>query len=331
MSGHIHVKTLAAILCLLLASAPCLHAGTPSRVDTALQLDKETTIPFEYFNQHIFVTLTVNGNPGYKFLFDTGTSANILNLRTSQDLRLKPESIKKEKDLGLGRGRVSVAAAKNVDVKMGDVRIANVLAIVDLRGLEQINGHTMDGILGFPLLRHYVVELDFQKRTLTLHPFRGYQYQGDGDILFLRQKKYSAAVSAVLGTGSHTQHDATLEIDTGSDATVLLYSKFVRDAHLIRNIQQPHDAQAYGLGGFFPIQFASLRFMSMGNTEVTPLTVFFMQTTPKISGMRKIGGIVGTSVLDKYQKIIFDVPRGRVILEHADDIGQDSGHVPRHP
>ncbi len=304
------------VFCLLMASAVRLHAGTASRSDTPLQLDKETTIPFEYFNQHIFVTLTVNGTPDIVFMFDTGTSANILNLRTSQRLGLKPDSVKKEKDLGLGQGKVSVAAAKDVDVKMGDVRIANVLAIVDLHGLEQVNGHPIDGILGFPLLRHYVVDLDFQNRMLTLHPVKGYQYQGSGDILFLRHKKYSAAVPVVLGTDKKTQHTATLEIDTGSDATVLLYSKFVEQSHMMRNVQQPYNAKVYGLGGYFPVELASLRFLHMGHSEVTPLTVFFMQTTPMLSSMRKIGGVVGTSVLDKYQKIIFDVPSGRIILEH---------------
>lgn len=315
MAAPKRVGYLAVALCMLVSFSIKAESGIASRADTRLQLNKKTTVPFEYFNQHIFVTLTVNGTPGIVFLFDTGTSANILNLQTSQRLGLKPESVQKEKDLGLGSDKVSVAAAKNVDVMLGDVRVANVLAIVDLHGLEQANHHRIDGILGFPLLRHYVVELDIQKQVLSLHPAKGYKFNDYDQVIFLSRKKYSAAVPVILGTTNRRQHDAVLEIDTGSDATLLLYSKFIRQAHLEEDTQQPQELKAYGLGGFFPIQLATLRFMSMGHTELTPLTVLCMQTTPKVSTRRKVSGVIGNGILEKYQKIIFDVPRGRIILE----------------
>lgn len=300
------------LVCLLALFLLDCQIGSPLQLQ--LQLNQPTSAPFEYSNRHIFVTLTVNGHPGMVFLFDTGTSANILNLRTSQELGLKAENVQKEKDLGLGRGKVTVAAAKNVDVEMGGVRVANVLALVDLHGLEQLNQHRIDGILGFPLLRHYVVELNFQKQLLVFHPVKGYRCRCDGDVLYLSRRKYSVAVPVVLGTDNHKQHDANLEIDTGSDTTLLLYSKFVNQKHLVGDAVQPQDLQAYGLGGFFPVTLATFRFMSMGHTEMTPLTVFFMQTTPVVSTRRKIGGVVGTAILERYEKIIFDVPRGRIIL-----------------
>lgn len=276
--------------------------------------------PFEYFRHHIYVTLTVNGASGMSFLLDTGTSANVLNLRTSQALGLKPESVTRAKDLGLGDGKVSVAAAKNVDLEMGPVQIANILALVDLTGLERFNGHRTDGILGFPLLRRYVVEFDFQNEVLTLFPIKHYRYRGPGDVQYLSHKDRFAAIPVTLCTNDKKHHDAIIEIDTGSDSTLLLYPEFARGAHLEQTFRKRPDPmlqhlRGYGIGGYFPIQYGELAFMSMRNTEVTPMPVFLMQTSSQVATRKKVGGIMGTAVLSKYHKVIFDVPHGRLILE----------------
>lgn len=276
--------------------------------------------PFEYFRDHIYVTLTVNGTPGMSFLLDTGTSTNVLNLRTSQALGLKPESVKREKDLGLGDGKVSVAAAKNVDLEMGSVQLANILALVDLTGLERFNGHRTDGILGFPLLRRFVVEFDFENHVLTLFPIKHYKYRGAGDIQYVSRKDKFAAIPVTLCTDDKKHHDTVVELDTGSDSTLLLYPEYARDAHLERTFRKRPDPmlqnlQGYGIGGFFPLQYGELTFMAMRHTEVTPMPVFLMETSSMVARNKKIGGIVGTAVLSKYHKVIFDLPHGRIILE----------------
>ncbi|HET9088058.1 MAG TPA: retropepsin-like aspartic protease [Acidobacteriaceae bacterium] len=276
--------------------------------------------PFEYFRDHIYVTLTVNGTPGMSFLLDTGTTANVLNLRTSRALGLKPESIKREKDLGLGDGKVSVAAAKNVDLEMGSVQVANILALVDLTGLERFNGHRTDGILGFPLLRRFVVEFDFEKHVLSLFPIKHYKYRGSGYIQYVSHKNKSAAIPVTLCTDDKKHHETEVELDTGSNSTLLLYPEYARGAHMERTFRRRPDPmkqnlQGYGLGGFFPIQYGELTFMAMSHTEVTPMPVFLMETSSLAARKAKIGGIVGTAVLSKYHKVIFDVPHGRIILE----------------
>ncbi len=106
-------------------------------------------------------------------------------------------------------------------------------------------------------------------------------------------------------------------MDTGADATLLIYSKYAERAHLPQDPAKPQNDQVYGIGGFVRIHRATLRYLGLGDTAFTPLTALFLQTTPETRATRKLGGAIGTGILAKYQRVIFDVPHLRIIFEHA--------------
>jgi hypothetical protein len=272
------------------------------------------TVPFDYFNRHIFITLTLNGKPGMVFLLDSGTNCNIVSMNTAATMGLQPVSIQQQKGLGLGSGKVYVAAAKDIDARIGDIQIANLMAVIDLEDLEHRFGHRIDGILGFPFLQHFVVELDFNKHLLTLMPSKKYSYRGPGDTLYLTSRSTATSIPVMVSTVDHMQQQIKVEVDTGSDVTLLLYPQFVHGAHLEGIFPTKSQQQAYGLGGYFAMQYGVLNSLLMGRTEASHLTVFKLLSEP---GATQTGfaGVIGTSLLDQFNKVVFDVPRGHIIFE----------------
>jgi hypothetical protein len=264
------------------------------------------------------------------FLLDSGTSSNILNMRTSEVLGLRPVSVQQQKGLGLGSGRVHVAAAKDIDARIGDVQVANLMAVIDLLGVEEHFHHPLDGILGFPFLQHFAVVLDFNKHLLTLLPSERYTYRGPGEMLRLTSKSESTSIPVLLGALGQPQHSATVEIDTGSDVTLLLYPDYVRVAHLDGAFLTKSIFRSYGLGGYFPMQSGLLQSLLMGRTEASHLAIFQLQSDP-IGGARKdYVGMIGNSLLEQFQKVVFDVPRGFVIFE-LKPVNQVSANRPALP
>lgn len=273
------------------------------------------TVPFEYINRHIFITLSLNGKDGMVFLLDSGTNMNILNLRTSESMGLKPVNIKQAKGLGLGSGKTYMAAAKNIDARIGGIQVADVMAVVDLRSLEQHFGHREDGILGFPFLREFVVVLDFDKHMLTLLPSKRFNYHGPGNTVFLLGDSKSALIPVILGAAGHSQSRTSVEIDTGSDLTLLLYPRYVRRTKLDGMFLTEPTWQAYGLGGYVPLQIGLLQSLVMGPIEASRLSIFQMQNDPVADSRKGIGGVIGNSLLERFQNVLFDVPDGRIIFE----------------
>jgi hypothetical protein len=303
---------------LLLAISTTLLPQTsqPERVAPLIvaQHFAPVTIPFDYFNRHIFVTLKLNGTPGKVFLLDSGTSCNILSMTTATAMGLQPVSIQQQKGLGLGAGKVYVAAAKDIDARIGDVQIANVMAVIDLADLEHRFGHPIDGILGFPFLQNFVVQLDFNNHLLTLMPSKKYSYRGQGDMLYLTSRSKSTSIPVVLSTLDHRERRIKVEVDTGSDVTLLLYPQYVHGAHLDGIFPPKAQQLAYGLGGYFDMQYGVLSTLLMGRTQASNLTVFRMLSEPIVT-RSGFAGVIGTSLLDQFSKVVFDVPRGHIIFE----------------
>ena len=307
------------------SSRPAFAAATSSAWPSlAIQgephFDHYFSVPFEYSKDHIFLTLTINGHPGMVFLFDTGSNVNILDLATSQQLGIQPVMLAKHRDVGYGSGKVRIAAAQNLDARLGSLLVADSMTLIDLHNLELINSHHLDGILGLPLLHQFIVEIDFADRLITFYPRRTYKYYGSGEILDLAATRGdSLAVPVVLATGFTHQRSAILDLDTGSDATVMLYSSFILKSHITdtdrKGSLQSNPAVAYGIGGIFDLQSVIVPFCLIGHTQMQQLPVFLMHTTPEFSGRRRTDGVVGTNVLTLFRRVVFDEPHGRVIFE----------------
>ena len=282
------------------------------------------TMPFEYSKDHIFLNLTVNGHADMVFLFDTGSNVNILDMTTSQKLGIHPVFLVKERGVGYGSGKVRIAAAENLDARLGAIHIASAMTLVDLHNLELLNIHHLDGILGLPVLHQFIVEIDFSDRLITFYPRTGFLYAGNGEALNMVSPGDSVAIPVELATGTRRQRNALLDLDTGSDATVMLYSDFITKSHIAETSSRGAltlvPASAYGIGGLFDLQSVIVPFCLIGHTEMQQLPVFLMHTTPEFSGRRRTDGVVGTNILSLFRRVVFDEPHGRVILERRSDM-----------
>jgi hypothetical protein len=106
-----------------------------------------------------------------------------------------------------------------------------------------------------------------------------------------------------------------VDIDTGSDVTLLLYPDYVRVAHLDGAFVSKPTFQSYGLGGYFSMQSGLLQSLLMGRTQASHLAIFQLQSDPIRAPRKDCVGMIGNSLLDQFQKVVFDVPRGFVIFE----------------
>jgi hypothetical protein len=318
MSGRVCLA-LAAILCVMpqadssrtLQPKPKLPMKFPHSKDSAVGI----TVPFEYFRRHIYVTVCLQGKPGFIFMLDSGANRNILNLRTSKLLGMQPIELQQEKNVGFGDAPVYVAPEERINAMIGSTQVAQEMAVIDLNRFEQHFGHATDGMLGYPFLRKFVVKVDFDKRLLTLFPTDGYVYRGSGLEIALKPSRDFVIMPIALGSDRLVRYSIDMAVDTGSDATMMLYDQYVRQLELVDSRQHSVSGLAFGLNGFYPVALGSINTFSIGEAETHNVAVDYLAQNDTAVAKQRLPGAIGNGILQNFRAVIFDVPQGRMFLE----------------
>ena len=313
------ILILAAMLCVLPQADPARPAQANSVAETGWAQSKDSiagvTVAFEYFKQHIYVPVSVQGQPGFVFMLDSGASKNVLNLRTARQLGIHPGPMETEKSVGFGYERIYVAPEEDLDVEMGGLPAAHKLSVVDLNKFETHFSHATDGMLGYPFFLHHVVKLDFQTRLVSIYPADHYVYRGFGIKIPLAPGKGSIVIPVTLGSERHKAHPVHVIVDTGSNVTLLLYKNFLRSLELENGLRQSVPAQAFGLNGYYRIQRGTVGSLQIGDVETRHPTVDYLERNEDLSPNPTVPGAIGNGVLHGFRTVIFDVPHRRMIFE----------------
>ncbi|MHB8304294.1 MAG: aspartyl protease family protein [Acidobacteriaceae bacterium] len=274
----------------------------------------ETTLPFEYFRRHIYIEIGINGEPAL-FMLDSGTNSNILNLRTAQRLGINPGTMEREEHVGFADGKNYVAGKQSVIAAAGGLQIADAMAVVDMRPFEQQFGHRTDGILGAPFLKHFVVKLDFERKSLSIFPARGYSYRGAGETVKLAEKNGAVVIPVTLAGSKYDEHTAEMEVDTGSNVTMSLYRHCVHRLHLEQSAVHARSSLAYAINGDFANEHGTIDSLSIGHARTYHPSVDYFEPAQEVHPKCEVAGSIGNGVLQTFQAVIFDLPQQRIIFE----------------
>src|SRR5262245_26484302 len=125
-----------------------------------------TTIPFELANRHIIVKVSVNKSRPLSFIFDTGADAAIIRMDPAKELGLKLEG--SVRTGGAGEGTQSGQLVRSATWSLvGLESFKQPVAIaLPMPELPAGMGREIDGIIGGQFIREFVVELNYQARTM---------------------------------------------------------------------------------------------------------------------------------------------------------------------
>jgi predicted aspartyl protease len=126
----------------------------------------ESLIPSQFKNHMIYIKTKINGSEQeYNFLVDTGAFITVINKKIADSMGLKKEAEDIVDD--------EVGNSRNIDVvvlkslKIGNIAVQNCGALVADFGNIESFGIKFDGVIGTNFLRFFIVDIDYQKETLT--------------------------------------------------------------------------------------------------------------------------------------------------------------------
>ena len=276
-------------------------------------------ISFKLINNLIVIPVEVNGVP-LSFLLDTGVSKAIIFNFVNLSSELKINQTQQIFLRGLGEGEsVEALRSKNNIFKIGDaVSIGqDVFAIFDpsLNFTPQL-GIPIHGIIGYDLLKDFVVEINYSKKQIVLHDPQFYKPKKcknceTFDLEFSGNKPFIDGNVNILGNSKSVP--VKLLIDSGGSDALWLFENSVENINVPEKFFD--DFLGRGLSGSVYGKRSKISSFSIGTFLLESVNTAFPDST-SISVAKKFkerNGSLGGEILKRFN-VIFDYPNKKISL-----------------
>ena len=290
-------------------------APKPGPADAFLQPDA-LPIPFTVEASHIVFKAQLNGRDPIGFLLDTGADENVINTPRMADFGLKTygNSIATG-----GGGSAEYDYAAGATFKLPGIELRNQhVAALDQTGLERALGIPLGGLLGYDFISRFVVEIDYEKKLITLHNPKKWTYSGNGYIVPVTIDDGIPFTNGTISVPTKPDIPAYFVIDFGAQETMTLTSPFVKANDLARLAQTNATVnRPAGLENQFFTQNnvrGHIDRLALGKMIVQSIPVNLSVNTKGAYASPNFSGTIGESIFRRYH-VFLDYARNRIIFE----------------
>jgi hypothetical protein len=299
----------------LSADAAVFAPFSPGASDVVMN-SEAVTLPFTLEGNHIILQAQVNGSPPIGFILDTGDDHETINVTRMASFGLTSYgSIHTEG--GGGPADMSFAAGATFTFLGFELRDQHV-TVLDQSGLERALGIPLGGILGYDFLSRFVVEVNYDSKTMTLHNSNGWKYSGKGAIVPITFDDGIPYFDAVLSVPTKLSLAAHMVMDFGAADTMTFTSPFVKANELIKLAgTNTHIATSPGLEGQFFTQSnmrGHIDELHLGGLVARSIPVSLSANSEGAYASPNFAGTVGEGIFSRYH-VFIDYARHRVIFE----------------
>lgn len=276
-------------------------------------------VSFKLINNLIIIPVTINEKK-LSFILDTGVNKTIIfNVSENDSIGLlNPKKITLR---GLGNGE-SVDAVISENNKMnikGLIGYNESIYVIlkDFFDLSSRMGTTIHGIIGYNLLKNFVVKINYKSKKIDFYNPDSYKYKKCKKceilpIQFYRKKPF-VNVKVQLDTVANKLTDVKLLVDSGGSDALWLFEDSKKE------IKTPNkffnDILGEGLSGSIYGNRSRIPMLKIGNFEIEKPTVSFLDTT-STKNARKLknrNGSLGGNVLKRFV-VWLDYPNRQIML-----------------
>ena len=239
----------------------------------------------------------------------------MLYYKAGEALKLKGEG--KGKGGGAGERAFETTSIKGASLSLSEVTMNSQTFVVfppDITG--ETGGRAVDGVIGYSLFSHYVVEIDYQSRVVNLYEPAVYQYAGGGESIPIEILSNVPFVRVQIPLAGRKPFAGRFIVDTGAGRfTLILNAPVVASNNLLalppKTITEPN---ASGVGGDVRLTVGRWPSLQLGHFTLTDPVIHFAQDRKGAFASSDFGGVIGGELLRRF-KVVFDYAHKRMILE----------------
>lgn len=279
---------------------------------------KKYTTSFKLISNLIVFPIEVNGKE-LNFILDSGVGATLLfNIKESDSLKLK--NLERRTIMGLGGlDEIEAIISKGNVFQMKNIRgIHQNLYMIknDNFDLSTRLGITIHGIIGYELLKDFVIKINYGTQKITFYKPDSYssKYCKKCESFNLEYYRLKPYVEIGAKIDSDEIIPVKLLIDTGGSDAMWLFEN--SKPSIKPPVKFFHDYLGEGLSGEVYGKRAKIKGLVLGKYELKNPTVSYPDSISIIHAreFKERNGSIGGSVLNRFE-VTFNYPEGKLYLK----------------
>ncbi len=125
------------------------------------------TLPYELYDNTIFIKVSINNSSPLNFMFDTGAGIIVMNQSTSDFIEFNRSGTSRVSTSG--RVIEAISTVDNI-LTSGSLELKQLeIELMPLDHLSEYFGISVDGIIGYDLFNSYLLKTDPEAKTIELY------------------------------------------------------------------------------------------------------------------------------------------------------------------
>ena len=277
-------------------------------------------VPFILNNDHIIIQVRLDGSGQLNFLFDSGAGGTLIRKEVDDSLGFK--YVRQRKNVGVS-GAHEVGVVKGVKLTLGSLKVGNITLLSTKTPLEELDdGQQVHGVIGYPILSRYVVEVDYAAMQLRLYNRNTFTYGGKGRVVPI-DLVYNIPIAKVKVTVFNGQEfTGNFLVDTGARSDVIISSPTVVKYDMAENVGKYYTVRRR-IGSSerrTKMRYGRLQSIVFAEYKFENIPVALSSDNKGVLSINNLHGIIGNRLLQRFN-IIFDYYRQQLYIEPGILIG----------
>ena len=270
-----------------------------------------TSTKMELFGDHIFIHLSVDGSEPLDFIFDTGDGLPVIDLDIAKKLNL---NLDHKSTKTSAQGAIEGALIDHNTIELNGIQLEKDIQLYasSLRHLEMSIGKNIDGIIGYDLLHHYVVRLNYNELLFELYDENSYNHDGSGYSFEFELDNYIPHIEGEVTLNDGQVLKGDFFINTGAGTTLDFNTRFAEKNDIINKTGDHFSYPVAGLSKKETTHYEGrVKRFDLGEFQFNELPIGISTAKHGIQNNKKVAGILGNKVLKKFN-ITFDYSRKKI-------------------
>jgi hypothetical protein len=281
---------------------------------------------FIFHHNLIIIPIVVNGME-LNFILDTGASKTVIFTLNEKD-SLVLNNIQNVELRGMGNGKpIQAILSEKNNIRFGNIMGSNqtiYMVYNEHFDFSSKVGMTIHGIIGYELLKDFVVSIDFNSKFLTFkhpeyfNPPKNKKFN-ELNLTFHHNKPY---LDGILIINDSVEVSSKMLIDTGNSDAIWVFEN--KEKGVVCPENYFWDYLGEGLSGSIEGKRTKVNKFQFGDFVFKKPTIAFLDSsaTSFARVFEDRNGSIGNQIINRF-KIILDYPHQKIYLKKNNDFPKD--------